>query len=155
MLRFGILLSVIPLVLAGGIPHDWTASSAHPCIPAGMTTIRYTPTSMPSARPIAFTSDPALATIKVQIVDNPELADLAIIDDVAAADADGCGIDKMTRLVTISDRPVPGEPVVYMSRDAGADYRIYVVSKKVSYQHAAALIVGARGGHGRLAAAAF
>jgi hypothetical protein len=155
MLRFGILLSAIPLVLAGGIPHDWTASSAQPCIPAGMTTIRYSPAPIPSARPIAFTTDRTLATIKVQIVDSPELADLVIADDIDVADAQECGIDKITRLVTISATPVPGEPVVYLSRETGADYRIYVVSKKVSFQHAAALIVGARGGHGRLAAAAF
>lgn len=155
MLRFGILSSVVPLVLAGGIAHDWTAASAQPCIPAGMTTVRFSPVPMPSARSVAFTTDQALATITVQIVDRPELADLAITDDVDTADAQECGMDDITRLVTISANPVPGEPVVYLSREAGADYRIYVVSKKVSFQHAAALIVGARGGHARLAATTF
>jgi hypothetical protein len=119
-----------------------------------MTTVRYAPTPTPSARPVAFTSDPKLATIKVQIVDSPDLADLVIVDDAKTADAQTCGIDNITRLVTISAQPVPGEPVVYLSRETGADYRVYVVSKTVSLQHAAALIVGARGGHGRLAAAA-
>jgi hypothetical protein len=42
--------------------------------------------------------------------------------------------------------------VVYLSREGGAHYRIYVDSAQVSAQQAAALIVSARGGHTQLAA---
>ena len=142
MLRLGIL-SVVPLVLAGGVAHDWTQASAGSCAALGP--------AAPS-RSMAFTSDPSVATVKVQIVDKAELADLAIADDVDGAETDACGIQAIARLVTISTHPVPGEPVLYLTRADDADYRIYVDSTRISPEAAAALIVSARGGHLRLAA---
>jgi hypothetical protein len=144
MLRFGILSSVIPLVLAGGVAHDWTQASSRQC--GGL--------AAPSARVVAFTDDPTAATVNVQIVDRAELADLSIADDIDVADTDACGIRDMARFVAISAHPVPGEPVVHLTREADADYRIYVDSARISPQTAAALIVSARGGHMRLAASA-
>jgi len=43
--------------------------------------------------------------------------------------------------------------VIYLSHDGPADYRIFVQSKNFSARDAAALIVGANGGHHRLQAA--
>jgi hypothetical protein len=43
--------------------------------------------------------------------------------------------------------------VIYLSQDGPADYRIFVHSKSFSARDAAALIVGAHGGHRRLQAA--
>jgi hypothetical protein len=45
-------------------------------------------------------------------------------------------------------------PVIYLSTDGSADYRIFVHSKRVTAREAAALIVGARGGQRRLAGVA-
>ena len=45
------------------------------------------------------------------------------------------------------------EPVIYLSADRPADYRIFVQSKRFSAREAAALIVGASGSHRRIAAA--
>ena len=147
MLRLSILSAVIPLALAGGVAHEWNSASARQCFAAAATA--------PVIRAVAFTDDPAAATVKIQIVDRPELADLAIADDIDVAEAEGCGINDMARLVTVSAHPRPGEPVAYLSREADADYRIYIDSAKVSVQQAAAMIVGARGGHTRLAAQPF
>jgi len=143
MLRLTILSSVIPLALAGGVAQEWASASGGQCFapdnPQAIT------------RTIAFTDDPARATVRVQLVRSPELADLAIAEDSSAADGDGCGIRGAMRSITITARPVPGEPVIYLSREAGADYRIYVDSAQISAQQAAALIVSARGGHTQLA----
>jgi hypothetical protein len=43
--------------------------------------------------------------------------------------------------------------VIYLSPNGPADYRIFVRSKTFSAREAAALIVGANGGHRRLEAA--
>jgi hypothetical protein len=43
--------------------------------------------------------------------------------------------------------------VIYLSPDGPADYRIFVRSKTFTAREAAALIVGAGGGHHRLEAA--
>jgi hypothetical protein len=120
MLRLGILSAVIPLALAGGVALEWNSASARQCFGTA-----------PAARAIAFTDDPAAATVRIQIVDRPELADLAIADDIDVAEAEGCGINDMTRLVSVSAHPRPGEPVAYLSREADADYRIYIDSAKV------------------------
>ena len=146
MLRFGILSSVIPLVLVGGgVSHDWTGASARPCM--GLT--------FQSSSAIAFTSDPALATVKVQVVDAAELADLVIADEAGVTEPDGCGLQQLAQSMTFSAKPILGAPVVHLSREAGADYRIYVDSPTISAQQAAAMIVAARGGHTLLAAQPF
>jgi hypothetical protein len=145
MLRFGILSSVIPLVLAGGVAHDWTQASVWQC--AGLTA--------PAVRSVAFTDNPLLATVKVQLVDAVELADLTIADEAGAADSSSCGIHQAAQLFDISDKPLPDAPVVYLTRYGEADYRIYVDSATISARQAAAMIVSARGGHTRLAAQPF
>jgi nanoRNase/pAp phosphatase (c-di-AMP/oligoRNAs hydrolase) len=57
------------------------------------------------------------------------------------------------RLVAVAAYPSASQPIIYLSRDGGADYRIFVRSKTFSARDAAALIVGANGGHARMAAA--
>ena len=56
--------------------------------------------------------------------------------------------------VAISRTPSASEPAIYLSENGPADYRIFVRSKSFSARDAAALIVGAHGGHRRLQAAA-
>jgi hypothetical protein len=56
-------------------------------------------------------------------------------------------------LVTISPGPSASDPVIYLSRDGPADYRVFVASKSFSLRDAAALIVGAHGGHRGIQAA--
>lgn len=147
MLRFGILSSLIPLVLAGGVANDWTDGPARQCVAAGI--------AAPDSRTVAFTRDPLAATVKVQIVSRAELADLTIVDDAGTPDDPDCGIDDIARLITISERPLPGAPIIHLTREAGADYRIYVDSARITSERAAALLVSARGGHTRLASHPF
>jgi hypothetical protein len=102
---------------------------------------------------VSFTDDPALATVRVQISDDAGAADFAVIDDVDTPDPGACQATAATRYVAISSNPSVSEPVIYLSPDGPADYRIFVQSKRFSAREAAALIVGASGGHRRLAAA--
>jgi hypothetical protein len=147
MLRLTMISSVIPLVLAGGLAHDWTSASARQCFAAAP--------NPPSIRAIAFTDDRAQATVTVQLVDSAELADLVIAEDNSATEAESCSLRAMARSITINARPVAGEPIIYLSQESDADYRVYLNSAQISAHQAAALIVGARGGHMRLAAQPF
>ena len=63
------------------------------------------------------------------------------------------GIRAATRFVAVSATSTASEPVIYLSPDGPADYRIFVSSKHFSARDAAALIVGARGVQPRVAAA--
>jgi hypothetical protein len=152
MLRYRLLVSVIPLALVGGMASDWFAPAAQPCIPAGLAVFQMTSTPWRAQRRVAFTDNPAQATVRVQIVDRPELADFAVADDARALEADGCGMSDAMRLISITSAANADEPVIYLSREDDADYRIYVASRSFTAREAAALIVGARGGQARLAA---
>jgi hypothetical protein len=91
--------------------------------------------------------------VRVQISDNAEAADFTVIDDVDTTEAGACESSTPPRLVAISRNPSPSDPVIYLSRDGPADYRIFVSSKSFSLLDAAALIVGARGERHRVEAA--
>ena len=99
-------------------------------------------------------NDPALATVRVQISDSAEAADFTVIDDIDSAEAGACESNAPPQLVAISSSPSASDPVIYLSKDGPADYRIFVQSRSFSARDAAALIVGAHGGHRRLQAAA-
>ena len=58
-----------------------------------------------------------------------------------------------TQFVAVSARPTAAAPVIYLSHDGPAEYRIFVKSSHFTLREAAALIVGAHGEHPRLAAA--
>ena len=102
---------------------------------------------------ISFTSDAGRATVRVQITEAAEAADFTVIDDVDSTEAGACQSNSPSRLVAISTTPSESDPVIYLSADGPADYRIFVHSKSFSARDAAALIVGARGSPHRLAAA--
>jgi hypothetical protein len=76
-----------------------------------------------------------------------------VIDDAGSAETGSCEANPATRLVSISANPSADSPVIYLSPDGPADYRIFVCSKTFTARDAAALVVGAGGGQRRLVAA--
>ncbi|MBH5385320.1 MULTISPECIES: hypothetical protein [Bradyrhizobium] len=153
MLRFKILASVVPLLAAAVFARAEIGSVSHPCIALSDTTVELTSLFWTANVHVAFTDDPAKATVRVQITDDADAADFTVVDDGLGSEPDSCELTPSTRLISIAAQPVDGGPVVYLSSEGPADYRIYVRSKTFSQREAAALIVGARGGHRQLQAA--
>lgn len=147
MLRFKILASVVPLAVAAVFARGELLPGPRPCIAVGETAVQIASLAWQAELHVSFTSDPALATVRVQIADSVEAADFAVIDDIDNVEAGGCETNAVPQLVAISRTPQASEPVIYLSQDGPADYRIFVRSKTFSERDAAALIVGARGGH--------
>lgn len=154
MLRFKILASSIPLVLAAMVAGGGWVPANPPCIAIGGISVQFAAVPWQAQFHVAFTDDPARATVRVQIVDTPDSADFTIADDIDNASESGCGVTAGTRLIGIAGGVSASEPVIHLSRDGDADYRIYVRSSRITPRDAAALIVGAGGGHRRIAAAA-
>jgi hypothetical protein len=154
MLRFKMLASVVPLAVAAVFARGELLPGPRPCIEVGGTALQIALIPWQAELHVSFTNDPTLATVRVQISDSAEGADFTVIDDIDEAEAGACEGNAVPQLVAISRSPQPSEPVIYLSSDGPADYRIFVQSKTFSAREAAALIVGARGGHPRLAAAA-
>jgi hypothetical protein len=152
--RFRVLASALPLILAGVFARAEWLPSTRPCIAVGETSVQIAPSPWQAQFNVSFTNDPKLATVRVQLVDGPEAADFTLVDDVDSDEANACEVTPATRFVAIAATAGTAEPVIYLSRDAGADYRIYVQSSRFTPREAAALIVGASGGHPRMAAAA-
>ena len=132
MLRFKILASALPLLIAGIFARTELASSTHPCIAIGETTVQIASTPWQAQLHVSFTDDPAAATVRVQITDNAETADFAVIDDAGTADGNACAVTAATKFIGIANEASPSAPVIYLSRDDGGDYRIFVRSKTFS-----------------------
>jgi hypothetical protein len=153
MLRLKVLASVVPLAVAALFARGELLAGPRPCIEISGTSVQIATLSWQAHRHVSFTSDPGRATVRVQISDSAEAADFTVIDDIDTAEAGACERSTAPRLVSISRRPSASDPVIYLSRDGPADYRIFVSSKSFSLLDAAALLVGARGDGQRVQAA--
>jgi hypothetical protein len=147
MLRLRILASVIPLLAAAVFARSEIGSVSNPCVTLGDTSVELTSLFWTAGVHVAFTDDLSRATVRVQVTDDADAADFAVVDDGPGSEADSCEAHPANRLITIAAQPVDGGPVIYLSTDGPADYSIYVRSKTFSQREAAALIVGAHRGH--------
>jgi hypothetical protein len=153
MLRFKILASAVPLIVAAVLARGEFSISSRPCIAIGGASVQITAATRQAQLQVSFTGDPSTATVRVQISRSAGAADFAVVDDVDSAEDGACAANAATRFVAISANPQLSAPVIYLSPDGPADYRIFVHSKRFTPRDAAALIVGASGVPSRLAAA--
>jgi hypothetical protein len=153
MSRIKILASTIPLLLVALLGRGELAPASTPCISNGHVALQIAAAPWQAQTKVSFTNDAARATVRVQIVDAAETADFAVTDDGAATEpgAPVCG-GAAPRFVGISDTAAPDDPVIYLSGNGDADYRVYVDSRTFTPREAAALIVSA--GQPRITAAA-
>jgi hypothetical protein len=153
MLRFRILVSVVPLMVAAVLARIELVPGSHPCIPVGDETLQIAPAPWHADLHVSFTDDPAAATVRVQITDRADDADFAVIDDADEPEADACKVTPATQFISIAAKASRAAPVIYLSHEGPADYRIFVKSRTFTAREAAALIVGASRPHRHLAAA--
>jgi hypothetical protein len=158
MLRFKILVSVVPLAVAALLARVELMPGPQPCIAVGDQSLQIASAPWHADLHVSFTDDPAAATVRVQISDSSEAADFAVVDDIDSAEDNACEMNAATQFVAISAKTsgtaTSGTaPIIYLTHQGPADYRIFVKSKTFTAREAAALIVGASGGHNRLAAA--
>jgi hypothetical protein len=102
MLRIKILASAVPLIVAAVFARGGLLPGPRPCIAIGETSVQLAELPRQARLHVGFTSDPALATVRVQVVDSAEAADFAVVDDVDNGDAGSCQANAATQLVAIS-----------------------------------------------------
>lgn len=143
-MRVKILASTVPLLLAGVVAGGELIPSASPCIAMGRASMQIATAPWQNPLHVSFTDDPETATVRVQVVDAADMADFTVTDGAVTADPDSCTVTRDTAFVTISSRhEADADPVIYLSREPGADYRVFVQSRVFSTRDAAALVVGA------------
>lgn len=155
MLRLKILVSIIPLAVAGFFARDQLSAAIRPCIATESASVQIAQLPWLAQHRVSFTSDPAAANVRVQIIDTPEMADLTVIDDVETAEAEGCDSAGPTEFIGIAAQADSTPTVIYLSRESEADYRIFVRSKRFTAREAAALVVGAHAGRPQQVAGSF
>jgi hypothetical protein len=144
MLRLKILASTVPLLIAAFFARGELLPGPHPCIAiANNASVEIAGLPWQADLHVAFTDDPKAATVRVQISESADTADFALVDDADSAEPGACESNSATHAVSISDTAASGMPVIYLSREGPADYRIFVRSKTFSQRDAAALVVGA------------
>jgi hypothetical protein len=158
MLRLKILASVVPLAIAAVFARGGWMPGPHPCIAAGDASVEIASVPWHADLHVSFTDDPKAATVRVQISESAEAADFAVVDDVegpetGAPETGACEATAATLSVAVSASPSGAAPLIYLSKDGPADYRIFVRSKTFTARDAAALVVGAGNGHPHLTAA--
>ena len=151
MLRFKVLVSVVPLMAAALMARLELTPGPQPCIAVGSDAMRIATNPWHADLHVSFTDDPSLASIRVALADSADRADFTIVDDPGEAEDSACAMTRATRFVLIAESPPDGAPVIYLSQGGPADYRIFVRSKRMTEREAAALIVGARDLPSRLA----
>ena len=153
MLRFKILVSVVPLMVAAILARIELVPGARPCIAVGDQSVQIASAPWHADLHVSFTDDPNAATVRVEVADSAEAADFAVVDDIDSAEDNACEINAATQFIAISTKASATAPVIYLTHEGPANYRIFVKSKTFTARDAAALIVGASGGHSRLTAA--
>src|SRR4051794_26527987 len=115
MLRFGILASVFPLILAGLFARSELLPGPKPCIETGGASLQIAEAPWHADVHAAFPDYPQAARVRVEIVDNVETADFVMVDDADSAEANVCA--GAPRFVAISAYPSLSEPVIYLSTE--------------------------------------
>ncbi|MBI3701394.1 MAG: hypothetical protein HY242_13240 [Afipia sp.] len=143
-MRIKFLASAVPLLIAGIVAGGEFSTNVRPCIALGGTSLQIATAPWQQQFHVSFTNDRAASTVRVQIVGRPELADFTVIDDIDTTEAQSCNGGDGIRYVSVAPHASAEEPVIYLSQDGGADFRIFVQSRAFSIHDAAALIVGSR-----------
>lgn len=152
MLRFKVLVSIVPLIAAAILARIEFFPAERPCIALGSGTVQLATAPWHADLRVSFTDDPKLATVRVSVSDNAATADFTVIDGTDAAEENACAATADTQFVAISSRSSASSPVILLTHDDGpADYRIFVHSRGFTERDAAALIVGAHGERRHLA----
>ena len=116
MLRFKILVSVVPLIVAALLARVDFLPSQGPCIAIGDETIEIASAPWHADFHVSFTNDPAAANVRVQISDSAEVADFAVVDDADSTEPDACEVTAATQFVAISaSTPESCAPFLYLT----------------------------------------
>ena len=86
MLRFKVLVSVVPLIAAAILARIEFLPADHPCIAVASGTVQLATAPWHADLHVSFTDDPKLATVRVAVSDNVAAADFAVIDGPDAAE---------------------------------------------------------------------
>src|SRR5690242_9952198 len=102
MLRLRVVASVIPLAIIAFLARGEIFYDARPCIAVADTSVQMTAMPWQSSHHVSLTSNPAKATVRVQVIDSAAAADFALIDDGETPEPSACRTSQPAQLVSIA-----------------------------------------------------
>jgi hypothetical protein len=133
------------LVLATGLPaaahtFGFPRSSQQACLAIGNATWRFATSTAADVR-VRIDPTAAAATLRIRLAETSEDADFVLVDDGAPPD---CRAAQNVKAVSIAPADGPADLVVaFTTGSASADYRLYVRSRWIAPEIAAALFAAA------------
>jgi hypothetical protein len=130
------------VLFVAAIPAAAPPFSAAPglCFTAGSITYRLSAGAAAPDYRVRIDNGAAKPDVRVGLVDDAEVADFALVDDGANANADACAGAGVLRTVQVVAAGQPADLTISLSRDADqADFTLYVHSARLSHADAAAL----------------
>jgi hypothetical protein len=131
-----IVLLMIATVPAAA-PRDF-AVAPRLCFTAGSTTFQLSSTASAPDYRVKFVASETGADMRVQIVDQVDTADFAVVDDFAPMPGSPCDSAGHLRTVRVVNGDAPADAIVNLSREA-ADHKLFVHSGRFGHRDAAAL----------------
>jgi len=111
MLRFKILASAFPLLIAACSRRGGLSAGPRPCIAVGDTSVQISSAPL-ACRPSCLLHRRSRGRHRAgPAPDNAEAADFTVVDDVDSAESGACAANPATQSVAISDGPSGSAPV--------------------------------------------
>jgi hypothetical protein len=133
---------LVAVVAVPAAAHSTFAPAPNLCIASGTATYRLAPTASAPDFRVRIERAAQHPDLRIQLVDNPALADFVIADDFSAAsESTACQTTTPAKTVKVDTEAQKPDVVVNLAADiADPDYRVYVHSIRHSSQDAAALL---------------
>lgn len=110
------------------------------CFAAGTTTYRVSATAPAPDYQVKIDNHATNPGLRMQLVDDPAVADFVLADDSDAAASDACHTSMPLKTIRIDDAAArPDLTISLASGNAAPDFRLYVDSARFSHEEAAAL----------------
>ena len=142
------LQKVLILLLVAGIPAaapPFTASAPRLCFTAGSITYQVAPGTSAADLRVKIVAPPANPDLRIQLVNDVQSADFAVVDDYGARDGGACASAGLLKRVRVVADTQPADISIALSDEPGAgDLRLFVHSVRFGHRDAAALFAAMR-----------
>jgi hypothetical protein len=139
MQRFN-TFALLGLVIAVPAAAEAFLSPTHPCFTSGTTTYQISASAPAPDYKVRIDNRAAHPDLRIRLVDQPEIADLVLVDDADATQGNACAASAPLKTIRIDTDETPPDLIISLAGEIDApDLKLYVRSARFSDEDAAAL----------------
>jgi hypothetical protein len=132
--------ALLGLVVAVPAAAQAFLPQTHPCFTSGTTTYQISASAPTPDYKVKIDNRMARPDLRMQLVDQPELADLVLVDDVDATQGNACAAPSPLKTIRIDEGETLPDLTISLATAVDApDLKLYVRSARFSPEDAAAL----------------